>query len=145
MPDTFRNFMYSGNIIRKLEIGAKEFEIEIRPPTWKEAIVAEREALEELGNLISPAVNEKGVPIERSAQDNRLIALQTGYGLARKCVVRIGDVSTSEAGFWEKVPPSVIMKIGAILISLLWETEVGQKNSPDCTGKQETTESKPKL
>jgi hypothetical protein len=117
------------NIIQKLRVEEDEYDVELRAPKWDEVIKAEGRATVLLKDIIKNPTDAKGMPLPLPPHELRVLNMQTGIELAKVCVLRVGDVSTAEQNFWDRQPVPLITALGSMVMDLLWETEVGRKNS----------------
>jgi len=127
---TFRERMYPvGSIVQKLEIEGDTYDVELRAPKWDEVIRAESRATQLLKDIIKNPVDAHGMPLPMSPQDRRVLNMQTGIELAKVCVVCVGGVSTAEDNFWDRQSAPILTALGGMVMDLIWDTEVGRKNS----------------
>ena len=117
------------NLKEVLQIDEDSYEVEIRCPKWEEVIRAEAKATRLLKDLIKNPVDARGMPLPLPPHEARVMNIQTGIELAKVCIVRVGDTMTAEEGFWDRQPGPIITALGGMLMELLWDTEVGRKNS----------------
>ncbi len=117
------------NMKEVLQIDEDAYEVELRPPKWEEVIRAEARATCMLKDVIKNPVDSRGMPLPLPAHERRVLNLQTGIELAKACVVSVGGTTTAEEGFWDRLPAPIITALGGMLMELLYDTEVGRKNS----------------
>lgn len=118
-----------GNIIQKLRVEDDEYDVEMRAPKWDEVIKAEGRATILLKDIVKNPLDAQGRPLPLPPHELRVLNMQTGIELAKVCVLRVGDMSTCEENFWDRQPLPLITALGSMVMDLLWETEVGRKNS----------------
>ena len=124
----FKDHMFPDhNMVDKVEVGGEVFEIEFRAPKWSEVLKAEALAARKLRDIIErPIVNDVVMPY--SDDDMRLLTQQVKFELCQICLIRVGETSTSEPNFWDRLPASVHKCLADRLATLVWDTEVGRKN-----------------
>jgi hypothetical protein len=127
---SFKDRMYpEGTVKVPLVIEDETYEVELRPPLWGEYVMAESRAMTELKDRVVPKTDAQGVPQPPSETDKRLLSVQTGIELAKVCVIKVGDVSTKELGFWDRQRPMVMLAIASLMLEQVWDSGVGRKNS----------------
>jgi len=127
---SFGDRMYPDAMMKEtLQIDEDEYEVEFRAPKWGEVIKAEARATIALKDVLSHPTDAHGTPLPAPPHEQRLINMQTGIELAKACMVRVGDKATAEDNFWDRLPVPIINALGTMIMSYVWDTEVGRKNS----------------